>query len=393
MVRAKRRALALTGAAILIAAVIIVAVAHTPAVNRYALERLQAYLRTEYGIELKAGRVRPNLFRLSLLVEKASLSSVATPDLPPLIEIERANLRMGLMGLLRGPVAVQAARLDGVKITVLTEKNGRSNIPSSPSPKPFEELPDFLIDSLEIAEASFSFEDRRHGLRVELPGLHAQIDGNPLTLNHDLLLRATKQGFAIYQNRSLAVDRLDLAAQARKRELILESLGFSSSNSQVSGSGSIKNFADPVLDFNVQTNLDLSEIDRLAGLEEKLRGAIRARVSLTGSLKEIRVSGQVGGSGLTVAGYDQIGIDTSVGWDSSARRLRLERFDARSRMARHKVRPIWRSTGKRASARFKPGLTSLSFSASCVSSVSPFDWPVASPETSERNGREWITPG
>ena len=330
MVRAKRRALALTGAAILIAAVIIVAVAHTPAVNRYALERLQAYLRTEYGIELKAGRVRPNLFRLSLLVEKASLSSVATPDLPPLIEIERANLRMGLMGLLRGPVAVQAARLDGVKITVLTEKNGRSNIPSSPSPKPFEELPDFLIDSLEIAEASFSFEDRRHGLRVELPGLHAQIDGNPLTLNHDLLLRATKQGFAIYQNRSLAVDRLDLAAQARKRELILESLGFSSSNSQVSGSGSIKNFADPVLDFNVQTNLDLSEIDRLAGLEEKLRGAIRARVSLTGSLKEIRVSGQVGGSGLTVAGYDQIGIDTSVGWDSSARRLRLERFDARS---------------------------------------------------------------
>ena len=55
MVRAKRRALALTGAAILIAAVIIVAVAHTPAVNRYALERLQAYLRTEYGIELQAG--------------------------------------------------------------------------------------------------------------------------------------------------------------------------------------------------------------------------------------------------------------------------------------------------------------------------------------------------
>jgi len=242
MVRAKRRALAFAGVAMFIATVIIVA--HTPAVNRYVFEKLQAYLRTEYGIELKAGRVRPNLFRLSLLVEKASLSSVATPDLPPLIEIERANLRMGLMGLLRGPVAVQAARLDGVKITVLIEKNGRSNIPSSPSPKPFEELPDFLIDSLEIAEASFSFEDRQRDLSVELPGLHAQVDGNPLTLNHDLLLRATKRGLAICQNHSLPVDRLDLAAQARKRDLILESLAFSSSNSQLSGSGWIKNFAD-----------------------------------------------------------------------------------------------------------------------------------------------------
>ena len=58
MVRAKRRALALTGAAILIAAVIIVAVAHTPAVNRYALERLQAYLRTDHIATLSRSRNR-----------------------------------------------------------------------------------------------------------------------------------------------------------------------------------------------------------------------------------------------------------------------------------------------------------------------------------------------
>ena len=47
-------------------------------------------------------------------------------------------------------------------------------------------------------------------------------------------------------------------------------------------------------------------------------------------MKEIKVSGRLGGGGLSVAGYDRIGLETSVGWSSSARRVRLEHFDARS---------------------------------------------------------------
>ncbi len=66
MKQSRRKLIAVIGGAVILIVIIAIVLLHTPAANRYALGILQDLLRRDFGIELKASRVRYNALRLSV---------------------------------------------------------------------------------------------------------------------------------------------------------------------------------------------------------------------------------------------------------------------------------------------------------------------------------------
>ena len=106
---------------------------------------------------------------------------------------------------MRGLFSIESARLEQANIRVVVDEQGRDNLPKSAHPEPFESLPDFLIESLEVVECSFSFEDRREGIEVVFPRLRLKVKGNSSDLSHDLLLALEREGITRYQGRHLPI--------------------------------------------------------------------------------------------------------------------------------------------------------------------------------------------
>ena len=269
MKQSRRKLIAVIGGAVILIVIIAIVLLHTPAANRYALGILQDLLRRDFGIELKASRVRYNALRLSVSLDQVALGATAAPDLPPFLQVERADFRLSLPRLLAGIPAISAARLDGVKVHYLLTEDGRSNIPRDPKAKPFEELPDFLIAELEAPAGSLLFEDRQSQLKIEIPRWKLGVNGNPVTLAHRLVFEAEQAGTANYQGHALPVEKVELTATLKKKDLALEKLHLRLGNSEISGSGSLEDFARPSLNFNIEPNLDLSQLAELAEIGVK----------------------------------------------------------------------------------------------------------------------------
>ena len=330
MKQSRRKLIAVIGGAVILIVIIAIVLLHTPAANRYALGMLQDLLRRDFGIELKASRVRYNALRLSVSLDQVALGATAAPDLPPFLQVERADFRLSLPRLLAGIPAISAARLDGVKVHYLLTEDGRSNIPRDPKAKPFEELPDFLIAELEAPAGSLLFEDRQSQLKIEIPRWKLGVNGNPATLAHRLVFEAEEAGTANYQGHALPVEKVDLTATVKKKDLALEKLHLRLGNSEISGSGSLEDFARPSLNFNIEPNLDLSQLAELAEIGVKTGGRVRGKTSVTGRLDDIQISGDIEGDGIAAAGYTQIGFNARAHWSSKAEQLQLEAFSARS---------------------------------------------------------------
>jgi outer membrane protein assembly complex protein YaeT len=330
MKQSRRKLIAVIAGTVILIAIIAMVLLHTPAANRYALGILQDLLRRDYGIELKASRVRYNVLRLSVRLEQITLGATAAPDLPPFLQVARAELRLSLPSLLAGIPAINTARLDGVKLHYLVTEDGRSNLPRDPKAKPFEELPDFLIADLESPAGSLLFEDRQSQLTINIPRWKLGVRGNPAPLAHRIVFEAEQAGTAAYRGKVLPVEKFELTANVKKKDLALEALHLRLGDSELSGSGSLEDFAKPSLNFSVEPDLDLGRLAELAEIGLKTAGRVRGKTSVTGRLDDIQISGDIEGDGIAAAGYTQIGFNARAHWSSKAEQLQLDAFSARS---------------------------------------------------------------
>jgi outer membrane protein assembly complex protein YaeT len=326
----RRKLAAIIAGTVILIAIIAVALLHTPAANRYALRRLQELLRRDYGIELTASQVRYNALRMSVRLEKMALGASAAPDLPPFIQVERADLRISLPSLFAGIPAINTARLAGVKVHYLLTEDGRSNLPRDPKAKPFEELPDFLIADLESPAGSLRFEDRQSQLTISIPRWKLGIRGNQVPLSHRIVLQAEQAGTAAYRGKVLPVEKLELTAHVKKKDLALETLHLRLGDSELSGSGSLEDFGKPSLNFSIEPDLDLGRLAELAEIGVKTGGRVRGKTSVTGRLDDIHISGDFQGDRIAAAGYTQIGFNARAHWNLKAEQLRLDAFSAQS---------------------------------------------------------------
>jgi len=152
-----------------------------------AAEEVREFVRERYGRELRfEGPLSLSLWpMLSISVPRASLSDVGSER--QAASIERANVEIAWLPLLRGRVIVEHARIKGLHLRIEQRADGTRNIDNliaplaaTPDAAPGDEPPArptrIEIGKVELSEASIEYEDAARGIVVWLDDIELQLD-------------------------------------------------------------------------------------------------------------------------------------------------------------------------------------------------------------------------
>ncbi len=310
-----------------------IALLHTPLVRRLVAQQIRDYLLETSRIDLEIANLSYNLLALSADVERLRLRSVRAAGLPPLLEIDSAHVDLGWLSLLRGRIGVEAGRFDGVRIALVTDETGNTNLPGAGEPtQPGEPrgLPVFLIESLQTHSGSLSFEDRARKLRAELPLWSLGITGDRDTVAHEIRFELGREGSVVFDGRRLPVRHLRVVAELTLGGANLKDLRLTAGNSRLQARGSLMDFARPSIAATAALTVDVGQTARWAGLREPLDGDLNAEFQINGQLDSLRVSAQWNGRGLAARGLRGGVLAAETTWDQGAQRLELRSLSLRS---------------------------------------------------------------
>lgn len=277
---------------------------HTSPVRRIVLSRVAEALRAQ-NIAFTTSDLDYNLLEARLSLRDVVIRSAAAPDLPPFVSIDRVQLDVGLMALLRGRYVLEAGSAFGVRIQYLIAEDGTDNLPRPPRDpaRPSEPL-DYLVDEFHLRDAAISYEDRSRHLEVLLPVGSLDVDGHPLTDRHEVTIDS-RGGHLVASGRRIGIDSLTAALDAGEDDLRLESVQLDADGAHAQLAGAIADFSNPRLDLTLDASVDAARAASVADLGETLDGTVRARAEIDGPASQPRVSGRISGRELqfrTLAG-------------------------------------------------------------------------------------------
>ena len=150
-------------------------VAHTSAVRRFALSRIQLLLGSTEGIVLEATDLNYNLFQSHYELKDVVLRGKGLADLPAPVRAKRVTVTIPLWDLIHTSFNAAHIRIDGLSVRLVTAASGRSNLPSlrgsggCAQPKG---------PAVTIANAEIVVQDERSRLFIQLPAARASADWN-----------------------------------------------------------------------------------------------------------------------------------------------------------------------------------------------------------------------
>ena len=152
-----------------------------------AAEQVREFVRERYGRELRfEGPLALSLWPvLSVAVPRATLSDVGSER--QAASIERANVEIAWLPLLRGRVIVEHARVKGLHLGIEQRADGTRNIDNliaplsatpdtAPGDEPPARRPRIEIGKVELYEASIEYSDASRGIIVWLDDIELKLD-------------------------------------------------------------------------------------------------------------------------------------------------------------------------------------------------------------------------
>ena len=152
-----------------------------------AAEQVREFVRERYGRELRfEGPLALSLWPvLSVAVPRATLSDVGSER--QAARIERANVEIAWLPLLRGRVIVEHARVTGLHLSIEQRADGTRNIDNliaplsatpdtAPGDEPPARRPRIEIGKVELSEASIEYSDSARGIIVWLDDIELKLD-------------------------------------------------------------------------------------------------------------------------------------------------------------------------------------------------------------------------
>jgi outer membrane protein assembly complex protein YaeT len=318
-----KKALLAIGILVLLLAVGVYIASRTDSVRGYLLHKGQQYLARQ-GIELSASKLELDLARLSLTLTDLELRSLRTPGLPPFLSATRAHVDAALLRSITGVPSIEEALFENVRIHLLVDEEGETNLPggaetTEPEPPPQEpsDLPRFLVRSARVERGSFVLEDRSHQAQAEVPLFHLTLEGDPVSLVHELALDAGAPGAVTWREESLPLERLLLQARVSSQTLDVRSLELALGESRILADGSLGNPTSPRLDMEVQARLVLGELAGLVRPGGAVGGQAEAALSIEGPLDALRVSADATGNDLVYQDFPPADLSLQASWDES----------------------------------------------------------------------------
>lgn len=258
---------------LLVVAAVILALVFDP--NQYKDDVIRL-VKDKTGRDLKIGRkIGWSFFpRLGIEAGGLELSNAAGFGKEPFAKIDAAGVRVAVLPLLTGRIAVDTVYLHGVDLNLAKNAAGRTNWddmvaaapaePKKPEPAPSATtlpIAGLSVGRLEVKRANLVWNDLQSGSRLAVRNLELGTSAFAADKPMDL-----KLGFELARDKAAPIkvalaSRLTASANALK----LADVDLKLDDSRLRGGIEIRNFAQPALRFDLA--LDRIDLDRYLGAE------------------------------------------------------------------------------------------------------------------------------
>jgi outer membrane protein assembly complex protein YaeT len=289
----------------------------------------------QQNVEFSTEDLRYNLFELRLALRNVRVRSHDATDLPPFATIDRIAVDLGLRELLfRRRYLLQSGEAQGVAIHYYVAAGGRDNLPRPPRDPDEPARPlDYLIDEMNIRNATIRYENVRQRIDVALPVSTLDVDGDRIDNRHTLTF-ASAGGTMAIQDRRVRFDELVGVVDAGRDDLHVDRLDVVAEGARVAISGTLAPFADPVIDVAVRGTVDAARASRIAGLRDRIGGVIDIDANANGRLAAPAISGRFAGTDVSFRNLSDLDFVTNASYDMTARRIAIADLQLRAPFGR-----------------------------------------------------------
>ncbi|HEU0123738.1 MAG TPA: translocation/assembly module TamB domain-containing protein [Bryobacteraceae bacterium] len=288
-----------------------VAFLHLPPGRSFALRQLQSIL-AKQGIRFDASGLDYNL--LSMRVRLRDVQIQPKADMPALAKVAAIDVDASLFDLVRGKIVITNAALTKPEIFLLIDTSGRSNLPEL-SGGESKEKRNVILEFLSIDHASLRYEDRKSNTSLFVPDWQVTVDGDRITERHDIFVQSAQPVRIGVDKNVYTLNNLQASLQLGDQDLQVKGLNLETFGASLKASGSVRDFANPVVDVRAHVAGNLEGLSEAVALKPAPRGAVTLRIAASGPLPELQVAGHVSARDVQYEHYSGINAESSVSFD------------------------------------------------------------------------------
>lgn len=314
------RGLKITGwiaGGIIVFLILIAVLISTPPGGRLILNQAGKWLEDSTGYRLEARSLKVNLFRLKVTLTDLKLKSV-TPGLLPSgsLACDRIAVQSAWSTLTGGPIRIKNLEIKKPRISLepaagLTEKKPVEELSPAKSSQPAKPL-SLRLDHFLLEEGQFSYQDQPGQLTFDLRSIEAAVRFDRTDNSHLAEIQAGPGRFQ-FSGRELNLNSLKLKASITEKNINIEKLNLSTARSEISASGQIKDYLNkPDLNLITSGQVDLAEINDLAGPSDSFSGQLSWKLKASGGIDWPSVSGEITAPDLKIMNLDGINLKASL---------------------------------------------------------------------------------
>ncbi len=305
-----------TVAAVLLLALLLAGV-HLPPVRGLLLARAIRAIQADGRLIVRARSLDYNLFAGAVTLTDVAVASRATPS-QPFVTADRIALVVP-WGAVFGPLRLDAVALDGLRIAVVRDADGRTNLPASAVS--VGEPAAIPIGRLEVAGASISYADAAADVDAAV--------GATITLHPDRgvargTLALSQPGTLRVGDRRTRVTMLTSRIAWDGRMLMLEEAALAAPEGRLHAAGTVGVLTrDAALALDARATLALPALSPWMAIEPALRGEAALEARITGSLDAPTVRASLATRDAGWRDLDGVAADATV--SATPQRIVVER--------------------------------------------------------------------
>ncbi|WP_263360156.1 translocation/assembly module TamB domain-containing protein [Acidicapsa ligni] len=242
---------------------------HNKRVHAYILETAEKEASSALGVHVQLHDFVLNLSNLSLDAYGITVDGAAPYSNPPLLKVDHAQVGVRIVSILHGKWYLDTLRIDRPIVRLFVDANGVSNLPKlkgGGSGNSSTTLFDLAIRRAVLTKGEVYYNDKQSVLEADLHDVEFRASFNNLLQKYSGRL-AYDDGHLISGSLKPIPHNLDAEFEATRTRFELTKAQLTCDTSQLSISGTLQNYDDPIIDLSYDANLDGSQIGKI--LENK----------------------------------------------------------------------------------------------------------------------------
>ena len=268
---------------------------HTSPVRRFALTRIQAYLRENPGLVLQVGDFDYSLLSSKLEFKEVALNGLPSQAQPASLMARHVVVMIPAWRVALGSLDNAQIWIDGLAVNWTTSENRATNWPAMHRAKDgsMSRLP-----TISAVNCELNLQDRGSGASIHLPNGRLSVAWSPARNEHSITF-GSSSGYVQWNQARLALDQVQLNSALASSGFSLSSLQVVSGASKAEISGTVSG-SPARIEARGTFDVDLHELSAPLGFTDPAQGRIKAELSAIGPVQSVQVRGQLSSDRLTV---------------------------------------------------------------------------------------------